>query len=332
METDRVLIVDGAEHHVWNREVFEMLRAGDISAVTVTCAIWENAREALEDLGHWNRRFEEQSDLILKANTVEDIRSAHEQKKTAIILGFQNTSPIEDNIDFVGIFAALGVRVMQLTYNNQNLVGSGCYEPHDGGLTTFGRDLIKEMNQHGVLVDMSHTGERTSMDTIEVSSKPVAITHANPKFIKNTQRNKSDDMLRALADSAGVLGLAVYPHLFAYDATVEQFCEMVARTVDLMGIEHVGIGSDHHLGFSADEKKFWVQGRFSRSVPSFMTSQGFLSSDWDGEDVEWASWIETPAGMPNIVRGLKEHGFSPQEVEAIMGGNWLRLFEETFAN
>ncbi len=99
-----------------------------------------------------------------------------------------------------------------------------------------------------------------------------------------------------------------------------------------MAIEHGGIGSDYHLGFSADEKKFWVQGRFSRSVPSFMSSQGFLSSDWDGEDVEWASWIKTPAGMPNIVRGLKEHGFSPREVEAIMGGNWLRLFEETFAN
>ncbi|MEE9248556.1 MAG: membrane dipeptidase [Dehalococcoidia bacterium] len=332
METDRVLVVDGAEHHVWNREVLEIIRSGDITAINVTCAIWENARETLADLGHWNRRFEEHSDLIVKANTVGDIRSAYEQEKTAIILGFQNTSPIEDNIDFVGIFATLGVRVMQLTYNTQNLVGSGCYEPHDGGLTAFGRDLIKEMNQHGVLVDMSHTGERTSMDTIEVSSKPVAITHANPKFIKETQRNKSDDMLKALADSGGVLGLAAYPHLFAYDATVEQFCEMVERTVDLMGIDHVGIGTDQHLGFSADEKKFWVQGRFSRSVPSFMSSQGFLSSDWDGEDVEWASWIETPAGIPNIVRGLKEHGFSPQEVEAIMGGNWLRLFEETFAS
>lgn len=332
MDNGRVLVVDGAEHHVWNREVLEIIRAGDITAINVTCAIWENARETLEDLGHWNRRFEEHSDLIVKANTANDIRAAYEQEKTAIILGFQNTSPIEDNIDFVGLFATLGVRVMQLTYNTQNLVGSGCYEPHDGGLTAFGRDLIKEMNQHGVLVDMSHTGERTSMDTIEVSSKPVAITHANPRFIKETQRNKSDDMLRALADSGGVLGLAAYPHLFAYDSTVEQFCEMVARTVDLMGIDHVGIGTDHHLGFSADEKKFWVQGRFSRSVPSFMSSQGFLSSDWDGEDVEWASWIETPADMQNIVRGLKEHGFSPQEVEAIMGGNWLRLFEETFAN
>ena len=330
MQNDRVLIVDGAEHYVWTREVFEMLRAGDISAVNVTCAIWENARETLQDLGHWNRRFEEHSDLIVKATTVNDIRAAYEQEKTAIILGFQNTSPIEDNIDFVEIFATLGVRVMQLTYNNQNLIGSGCYEPHDGGLTTFGRDVIKEMNQHGVLIDMSHTGERTSMDTIEVSSKPVAITHANPRWIKGVQRNKSDDMLRALADSGGVLGLGVYPHLFAYDATIEQFCEMVARTVDLMGIEHVGIGSDHHLGCSPDEKKFWVQGRFSRSVPSFMSSKGFLASDWDGEDVEWASWFQTPAGMPNIVTGLKEHGFSPDEVVAIMGGNWLRLFRDVW--
>ena len=330
MNNDRVLVVDGAEHHRWDREVLEMIRAGDITAVNVTCAIWENARETLEILGHWNRRLEEHSDLIVKADTPDDIRSAYEQEKTAIVLGFQNTSPIEDNIDFVGIFSALGVRIMQLTYNTQNLVGSGCYEPEDTGLSTFGRDVIREMNRHGVLVDLSHTGERTSMDAIEVSSHPVAITHANPRFIKQTQRNKSDDMLRALADSGGVIGLAAYPHLFAYDATVEQFCEMVARTVDLMGVEHVGIGTDQHLGFSAEEKKFWVQGRFSRSVPSFMSAQGFLADDWDGEDVEWASWIETPAGMPNIVRGLREHGFSPEEVEAIMGGNFLRVFEQVF--
>ena len=332
MANERVLVIDGAEHHVWTREVFEMLRAGDISAVNVTCAIWENARQTLEDLGHWNRMFEEHSDLIVKAGKAEEIKLAYEQNKTAIVLGFQNTSPIEDNIDFVGLFANLGVRIIQLTYNTQNLVGSSCYEPHDGGLTSFGDDLIKEMNQHGILIDMSHTGERTSMDTIEASSKPVAITHANPKFIKDTQRNKSDNMLKALADSGGVLGLAAYPHLFASNATVKQFCEMVHRTVDLMGIQHVGIGTDQHLGFSPGAKKFWVQGRFSRHVPSFMTSQGFLSSDWDGEDVQWASWIETPADMQNIVRGLREYGFGHEEVEAIMGGNWLRLFEETFAN
>ena len=328
MQNDRVLIVDGAEHYVWTREVFEMLRAGDISAVNVTCAIWENAREALQDLGHWNRRFEEHSDLIVKATTVNDIRAAYEQEKTAIILGFQNTSPIEDNIDFVEIFATLGVRVMQLTYNNQNLIGSGCYEPHDGGLTTFGRDVIKEMNQHGVLIDMSHTGERTSMDTIEVSSKPVAITHANPKWIKEVQRNKSDDMLRALADSGGVLGLVTYPNLLASKTTLEQFCEMAARAVDLMGIEHVGIGSDYHLGFTPDQKRWWSQGRWSRSAPSFMSSQGFHSPDWP--HIEWPEWFKTAADMQNIVTGLKEHGFSPHEVEAIMGGNWLRLFDQVF--
>ncbi|MFQ5933632.1 MAG: membrane dipeptidase [Dehalococcoidia bacterium] len=331
MQNDRVLIIDGMEYHKWDREVFEILRVGDITAINATCAIWEDARETLENIGHWHRRFEEHSDLIVQAVTVDDIRKAYEEEKTAIVLGFQNTSPIEDNIDFVGIFAALGIRIMQLTYNTQNLVGSGCYEDEDSGLSTFGRDVVKEMNRHGVLIDLSHVGERTSMDTIEISSQPVSITHANPKFVKQTQRNKSDDMLRALGDSGGVLGLAVYPHLFSSDATVEQFCEMVARTVDLMGVQHVGIGSDHHLGFSAEERKWWVQGRWSRSMPAFMSAQGFHPPDWQGEEVEWQSWFKTPAGMPNIVRGLREHGFSPDEVAAIMGGNFLRLFDQVFA-
>lgn len=328
MQKDRVLIVDGAEHHKWDRKILEILREGDISAVNVTLAIWEDAKETLENIGHWHRRFDEHADLIVPAFTVGDIKAAFEAQKTAIILGFQNTSPIEDNIDFVGIFASLGVRIIQLTYNTQNLVGSGCYEPEDSGLSSFGKDVIKEMNRHGVLIDLAHTGERTSMEAIEASSQPVAITHANPKWVKQVQRNKSEDMLRALSESGGVLGLATYPNLFSTDATVQQFSEMVARTVDFMGIEHVGIGSDHNMGFTPDEKRWWARGRWSRSVPSFMSAQGFHAPDWP--NITWPDWFETPAGIQNIVRGLKEHGFSPSEVSAVMGGNFLRLFDQVF--
>ena len=211
MADDRVLIVDGAQHHKWTQETFEDIRQGDISAVNITLAIWENARETLAEIGQWYRRFDQFSDLIMPVYTSDDIRAAYEAKKTGILFGFQNTSPLEDNIEFVAVFAKLGVRVMQLTYNTQNLIGCGCYEPNDSGLTYFGADVIAEMNRHGVVIDLSHTGERTSMDAIEASTQPVAITHANPTWWKDVQRNKSDDMMRALAENGGVMGLGTYP-------------------------------------------------------------------------------------------------------------------------
>ena len=339
-DNDRVLMVDGCQNQWdrkpkdarWDREILGILRAGDVSAVNSTIAIWENSRETLETIGHWNRRFREHADLTLLAKSADDIRRAYWENKTAIVLHAQNTSPIEDNIDFVEIFADLGLRVMGLTYNTQNLVGSGCYEPEDGGLSSFGKDVVREMNRCGILVCFSHTGERTSMDAIAVSEKPVAITHANPRFAKNVQRNKSDDMLKATAETGGVVGLSPYPHLFSTEGTVQDFCEMAARTADLIGVDHVGIGTDHHMSFTAHEQMWWTNGRWSRTVPSFMSAQGFLTADWQGEDVEWPAWFQTPADTPVITNGLREQGFSSTEVEAIMGGNFLRLYEQVFPN
>ena len=329
MADDRVLIVDGAQHHKWTKETFEDIRKGDISAVNITLAIWENARETLAEIGQWYRRFDQFSDLIMPVYTSDDIRAAYEAKKTGIIFGFQNTSPLEDNIEFVAVFAKLGVRVMQLTYNTQNLIGCGCYEPNDSGLTYFGADVIAEMNRHGVVIDLSHTGERTSMDAIEASTQPVAITHANPTWWKDVQRNKSDDMMRALAENGGVMGLGTYPNLFAPDGTLEQFCDMVARTVDFMGIDHVGIGSDHNTGFLPDEKRYWARGRWSREVPKFMSAKGFHSPKWP--EIDWPEWCQKPSGIGLIPNGLRENGFNNEEVSKIMGGNYLRLIDQVSA-
>lgn len=329
MENNRVLIIDGCEYHNWDREIFEIIRAGDISAINATCAVWEDARATLDNIGRWHSMFEEHADLIVPAVTGADVRAAYEAKKTAVVLGFQNSSPIENNIDLVGIFAALGVRIIQLTYNNQNLVGSGCYEDEDNGLSYYGREVIKEMNRLGVLVDLSHVGERTSLDTIELSTRPVAITHANPTWSKAIHRNKSDDVLHALAESGGVIGLAIYPALLGKGSqtTLTEFCEMAARTVDIMGIEHVGIGTDHHLKHSREDKQWWVKGHWTRSLPAYMD---IVPAGWQGEEVQWQDWFQTPADMQNIVRGLREHGFSADEVAAIMGSNWLRLFDQVF--
>ena len=128
---------------------------------------------------------------------------------------------------------------MQLTYNNQSLLATGCYEKNDSGVTNFGREVIKEMNRVGIVVDMSHSAEKSTFDAIEISDKPIAITHANPLFWHPAKRNKSNDLLKALSDSGGMLGLSLYPHHLKNntDCTLESFCEMVAKTAEIMNIE-----------------------------------------------------------------------------------------------
>ena len=135
---------------------------------------------------------------------------------------------------------------MQLTYNNQSLLATGCYEKNDSGVTNFGKEAIKEMNRVGIVVDMSHSAEKSTLDAIEISQKPIAITHANPTFWFEAKRNKSTELLKVLSDSGGMLGLSLYAHHLkdGTNCKIESFCEMVARTVEIMGINNVGIGSD----------------------------------------------------------------------------------------
>ena len=191
--------------------------------------------------------FYENSDLIFQVRIFKDIEKANKEKKTAIFFGFQNCSPIEDDIKLVEKVHEIGCRFMQLTYNNQSLLATGCYEKVDSGVTNFGREVIKEMNRVGLVVDMSHSAEKSTLDAIELSEKPIAITHANPSFWHAAKRNKSSELLKVLSDSGGMLGLSLYPHHLKdnTNCTLDSFCEMVAKTVaEIMNVEKIGIGSD----------------------------------------------------------------------------------------
>ena len=173
---------------------------------------------------------------------------------------------------------------MQLTYNNQSLLATGCYEKNDSGVTNFGREAVKEMNKIGVVVDMSHSAEKSTFDAIDISEKPIAITHANPSFWHSAKRNKSKDLLKTLADSKGMLGLSLYPHHLknGTNCTLDSFCEMTAQTVEIMGINNVGIGSDLCL-FQPDTVVEWMRngtwakqknfGEGSKSKPGFPNNQ-----------------------------------------------------------
>jgi microsomal dipeptidase-like Zn-dependent dipeptidase len=320
-----LVVIDALQYSNWDREVLEELRTGGLTCVHVTCAIWEDGRAALDNVAAWYRRLREHEDLLTPVRSGEDIEAAKAAGRVGIVLGFQNASPFEDDLGLVEVFHRLGIRVVQLTYNNQSLVGGGCYEPQDSGLSRFGRQVIREMNRLGMLVDLSHVGERTCLNAIEASRRPVAITHANPATFHPHARNKSDAVLRALAERQGVLGCTPYPHLTGgEDLTLQTWTEMVARAVDLMGVEAVGIGSDSSRNWN-DETLRWIRmGRWTHE-PDFGAGRPGQTG-WS----PWPAWFRTPADFPRLTAGLSERGFGRDEVAAIMGGNWLRVFRDSF--
>jgi microsomal dipeptidase-like Zn-dependent dipeptidase len=184
--------IDALQYANWSEEIFQQMRAGGVDAVHVTIAYHENFRETVANMEQWNGYFERFPHLIFQGFTGDDVRLARDTNRTAIFYGFQNPSPMEDDIRLVEILHTLGARFMQLTYNNQSLLATGCYEAEDPGVTRMGREVIAEMNRVGLVVDMSHSAERSTLEAIEISARPIVVTHANPAFWHPALRNKSD--------------------------------------------------------------------------------------------------------------------------------------------
>ncbi|MFI5662882.1 dipeptidase [Streptomyces sp. NPDC051684] len=319
-----MLYIDGLECSLYDREVFQELRTGQLACVTPTLAFWENATETMDEIGRWRDLERENADLIRIARTADDIEQAHRDGRTAILLGTQNSSPIEDRIRFLELFHDMGLRVMQLTYNNQNAIGGSCYEPEDSGLSRFGREVVQEMNRLGMVVDLSHVGERTGLDAVRVSGRPVAVTHANPRSLYDHPRNKGDELLKALAAGGGMLGLATYRNISGpWANSREEWCDMVRRTVDLIGIDHVGIGTDLSRKSGEPELQWMRKGRWTRTE-----QRGAALSGTPGK-APAITWMESTADFPALAQCLSEHaGFDKNEVAKIMGGNWLRFYRQ----
>ena len=315
--------IDNLQYCNWSKKIFEINRKAGLDAVHVTIVYHEDFDELLNEIKKWDKLFEDNSDLIFLGKSFKDIEKANIEKKTAIFFGFQNCSPIEDDINLVEKVHELGCRFMQLTYNNQSLLATGCYEKVDSGVTNFGREVIKEMNRVGVVVDMSHSAEKSTFDAIEISEKPIAITHANPSFWYAAKRNKSSDLLKSLSDSGGILGLSLYPHHLkeGTNCTLDSFCEMVAKTAEIMNVNKIGIGSDLCLN-QPDEVVEWMRnGTWSKSKNYCEGSKN--KSGFPKQPV----WFEDARGFANLERGLKKVGFSDVETNGILGNNWFNFYK-----
>ena len=314
--------IDNLQYCNWSRDIFQINREANLDAVHVTVVYHEDYDEFIQRTKEWHKFFNENSDLIFLGKNFKDIEKANSEKKTAIFFGFQNCSPIEDNIALVEKVHEHGCRLMQLTYNNQSLLATGCYEKNDSGVTNFGREAIKEMNRVGIVIDMSHSAEKSTFDAIEISEKPIAITHANPSFWFVAKRNKSNELLKALADSNGMIGLSLYPHHLKdkSNCTLESFCEMAAKTAELIGVKHIGIGSDLCIGHPDSVVDWMRNGKWTKTKDY---GEGSASNANFPKQPEW---FKDARGFKNLELGLKKIGFKETEVNDILGNNWYNFY------
>ena len=315
--------IDNLQYCNWSRKIFEINRSAGLDAVHATIVYHEDFDELQLEIKKWEKLFHENSDLIFPGKNFQDIDKANKENKTAIFFGFQNCSPIEDDINLVEKVHQLGCRFMQLTYNNQSLLATGCYEKVDSGVTNFGREVIREMNRVGLVVDMSHSAEKSTLDAIELSEKPIAITHANPSFWHPAKRNKSSDLLKILSDSGGMLGLSLYPHHLKdnTNCTLDSFCEMVAKTAEIMDVKKIGIGSDLCLDHPDTVVEWMRNGSWSKSK-----NYGEGSKNKPGFPKQ-PDWFLDARGFSNIEKGLKKAGFSDTETHGILGNNWYNFYK-----
>ena len=320
------IIIDGLQYCKWNREIFEDLWSGGLTAVHATLVYWENTEESFKKIDKWADLFIQHKDIICHAQNTQDIIEAKKNNKVAIIFGFQNSAPIANDIFLLEKFFSKGLRFMQLTYNNQTPLAGGCFEPNDSGVSRFGHAVIEEMNRLGMIVDLSHAGRQTCLDAIRLSSKPVAISHANPVFFHNSVRNIDEEVLKTLVKKDGFIGLSLYPlHLKNHgDCTLEEFCTMIYQLIDMIGIEHIGIGSDLCKNWP-DEVVMWMRnGQWTKKIDYGESTN--KSTSWPKQP----TWFNKGSDIQNIFNGLVKSGMSERDTLKILGSNWLEFMKEHF--
>lgn len=311
--------VDASQYCNWSREIFAQMRQAGLTAVFATLTYHGTLRAAVDEVMAWNDRFRDNADLIFHGRSAADIDKAREQGRTAIFFGLQNPMPMEDDLRLLEILHTLGVRLFQLTYNTQSLLGCGWTEPRDSGLTIMGREVVREMNRIGMIIDLSHAGERTAIEAIEASQGPVVISHANPIWWRETKRNVSNTLLEALAAKEGMIGLSLYPHHMksGADTTLAEFCSMVLKLGERIGITRIGIGSDLCQD-QPDAVLNWMrEGHWMRPDPNSVRAKFPRQPDWFADC----------RGFNQIADGLRTEGLSPDDIRAVLGENWRKFLQ-----
>jgi len=320
---DRSVVIDAlSADENWNdpEPIFAAYKTSRLTAIHTSLAN-ANLAVARRDLAAWHTRFDRWPDRLMKVLTASDIAAARAAGRLGVILGFQNATIVESDLANLDTLYAAGARCIQLTYNEHNLLGDGCTQKVDGGLSPFGVSVVRRMNQLGIVVDLSHCGLKTSRDGIAASQRPPTFTHTMCMALHNHIRAKPDDLLKAVADKGGMNGMVTLGYFVGPTAetSLDDYLRHIDHAVKVSGIDHVGISSDYSIrGIGATRtRENWYVPRLSSFPPEY--------------NVRWPPWVadlDPPDRFRNITRGLVKRGYKTGDVEKVLGGNWVRYFSE----
>lgn len=339
---EECLVVDATAliHVATNERWFNQMRSGGVDVIWTTIGGNRGFSETMRAVADVLRFIETHSDVAVQVRTVGEMRQAKKEGKLGILFATQNAACLDGDYAFLSVMHRLGYRVMGLTYSESNVLGDGCGErTHETrGLSFFGIDVLREMNRLGIIVDLAHCGDATTMDALKVSTSPCVFTHSNVRAISGTTRNKTDDQIRAMADKGGVMGITPLPRMVNNDlraATIEGVLDHIDYVVNLVGADYVGIGGDYTDAIARI--------KLGEMLPGPQEARPTVASGWviwrirrpemlgtleDYDTVPYAKGLENAAKLPNLTRGLVARGYDDDSIAKILGENWLRVFEE----
>lgn len=322
----KAIVIDGLIiPRGWNEESFEALAKSGYTGFGTSLSS-ANLKVALESLSEWRNRIDENPDRLIYAKSADDFIRAKKENKTAVLFGFQNATMIEKSIENINTLYDAGTRWIQLTYNQRNLLGDGCTERTNAGLSDFGIEAVERMNELGIIVDLSHCGRQTTNDGIKFSKSGATLNHTMCETLyKNHPRSKTDAQIKAMADKGGVMGIICLGYMIGPDpggkTTLETYVDHIDHAVKIGGIDHIGVAADFAIqGLQATgaTREDWYVPRLTRFKPSY--------------EVRWPPWIpelDKPDRYVHVARALDKRGYSSGDIEKILGQNWLRYFRET---
>jgi len=307
------------------------LRAGGIDAINLTVAHFEaDFAGACQQMSRWRARILAPDGPWRLIERAADFEAAKAEGKVGVVMGWQNCRPLDEDLDRIPFFRHIGLRIAQLTYNYRNMLGDGCLEPEDGGLSALGHEAVAALNEARIAIDLSHVGNVTARQAIERSTRPCLFTHANAHAVTALERNKSDDLVRAITERGGLIGASIYgPMCWTGDPgrkpVLEDYLAHLDYLVDLAGIEHVSFGTD--LAAGADMPRM----AFERETPRRWESIERYMATF-GRDIP-ARYIEGFGGhdrLPGLTAALFARGWREADVAAYLGGNLRRVLGEVW--
>lgn len=324
---EEAIVFDAACAILSDERYIDVALAGGVTAAAPTVSGGDdNCGAAMIKIAHWLKLFQEHSSKLLHINRADDFRKAKASGKLGIVFHFQNSLSLEKSLELVDVYSVLGVKVIQLTYNERNFIGDGCGETTDAGLSDFGVKAVKAMNRAGIAVDCSHAGIRTSLDAMTVSESPVIFTHANAKHVWDSNRNLTDEQIKEVARMGGVIGVNGFPAFVSGSKrpTLDDFLKHVDYIAELVGVDHVGLGLDFFLGQAGVVKPEEEKSRYQ----ALIASGRWKADSYPPPPYYYPEGIEDPGGFPNVTEALIQRGYTVEETRKILGENFISAFHK----